>query len=198
MPAERQETVARREFGKWIIENVDACFKIAVDFGYAVDRMEDIVLVTGCHLARSWVNIAFSESRGGAEVSFRVQVSGNSSVHFDERDVRGRGLKLGPTGENLPLNQCIFVRGFRVARFLNIWPRLRAAGSASDTGQPEPEPDRRLELSSYDGNINATCHGTHIALKHEPRGSSRFFNDIAGLHTDSRISHIRRLWHHIR
>jgi hypothetical protein len=99
LPAERQETVARREFGKWIIENVDACFKIAVDLGYAVDRMEDIVLVTGCHLARSWVNIAFSESRGGAEVSFRVQVSGNSSVHFDERDVRGRGLKLGPTGE---------------------------------------------------------------------------------------------------
>jgi hypothetical protein len=99
LPAERQETVARREFGEWIIENVDACFKIAVDLGYEVDRMEDIVLVTGCHLARSWVNIAFSESRGGAEVSFSVQVSGNSSVHFDEQHVRGRGLKLGPSGK---------------------------------------------------------------------------------------------------
>jgi hypothetical protein len=82
-----------------MLENIEACFKVAMDLGCEVDRMEDIVLVTGCHLARSWANVAFSENRGGAEVSFKFRVSGNSGVHFDERNVRGRGLKLGPSGE---------------------------------------------------------------------------------------------------
>jgi hypothetical protein len=47
--------------------------------------------------------------------------------------------------QNLRDNQCIFVRGFRVARILNIWPRLRGeAEPATDEGEHEPEPDRQL------------------------------------------------------
>ena len=61
--------------------------------------MEDIILVTGCHLAKSWVYVAFSEKRGGAQVSFGVQVSRNSGVHFDGQNVSVRGLKLGPSGQ---------------------------------------------------------------------------------------------------
>lgn len=61
--------------------------------------MEDIILVTGRHLARSWISVAFSESLAGAQVSFNVRASGNSSVHLEERDVRGGELKLGPSGE---------------------------------------------------------------------------------------------------
>ena len=82
-----------------MLENIDACFKVATDLGCGVNRMEDIILVTGCHLARSWVNVAFSENRGGAQVSFGVQVYGSSGVHFDEQNMSGRGLKLGPSGE---------------------------------------------------------------------------------------------------
>ena len=97
--AERHDTVARGDFGEWMLENIDTCFRVAEDLGYGVERMEDIILVTGYHLAKSWVNIAFSESRGGSQVSFGVRVSGNSGVHFDERNVIGRGLKFGPGGE---------------------------------------------------------------------------------------------------
>jgi hypothetical protein len=61
--------------------------------------MEDIILVTGCHLAKSWISAAFSDSRGGSETSFGVRLSRNSGVHFDERHVNGRDLKLGPSGE---------------------------------------------------------------------------------------------------
>ena len=183
--AERHDTVARGDFGEWMLENIDTCFRVAEDLGYGVERMEDIILVTGYHLAKSWVSVAFSESRGGSQVSFGVRVSGSSGVHFDERNVNGRGLKFGPGGEvgfarpwvfdpclhtmalapfmqNLPQNQCIFVRGFRVTRILNIWPRLRGAGPAPDFGEHEPEPDRRLELISIPADTDVCSHCHHF------------------------------------
>jgi len=96
--AERQDTVARGDFGEWILQNIDVCFKVAEDLGCGLNRVEDIILVTGLHRARSWVNVAFSENRVGAQVSFGVRVFGNSGVHFDEQYVGGRGLKFGPSG----------------------------------------------------------------------------------------------------
>ncbi len=64
-----------------------------------VNRMEDIILVTGRHLAKSWVRTVFSEIRGGAQVSFVVKVSGDSVVRLEERSVSGAQLKFGPNGE---------------------------------------------------------------------------------------------------
>ena len=87
--AERQDTIARGDFAEWILENIDACFKVAVDLGCGVDRMEDIILVTGCHLAKSWANVAFSENRGGAQVSFGVQVSFRRLFRRAEREWKG-------------------------------------------------------------------------------------------------------------
>jgi hypothetical protein len=97
--AECADTVARGDFGKWMVKNIDDCMKLADDLGWGVTRMEDIILVTGRHLAKSWVNVAFSESRGGAQVSFGVRVTGASSVHLEERNVNGAVLKLGPNGQ---------------------------------------------------------------------------------------------------
>ena len=63
--------------------------------------MEDIVLVTGCHLARSFANIAFSEGRGEEQVSFEVQVPDVSKVEwrFPLEDVQGVALNVGPSGQ---------------------------------------------------------------------------------------------------
>jgi hypothetical protein len=58
--------------------------------------MEDIILVTGRHLARSWARAVFSESRGGAEVSFVAKVSKDSVVHLEERNASGAQLEFGP------------------------------------------------------------------------------------------------------
>ena len=101
-PAEREDTLAHGDFSKWIVKNIDDCMKLAEDFGWGFTaRMEDIILVTGRHLAKSWVN-AISPATGinllGTQVSFGVQASG-SGVHFEERNVSGAVLKLGPTGE---------------------------------------------------------------------------------------------------
>ena len=63
--------------------------------------MEDIVLVTGCHLARSWANIAFLGSREEEQVSFGVRVSGVSNVEwrFPPEEVQGVASNLGPSGQ---------------------------------------------------------------------------------------------------
>jgi hypothetical protein len=80
--AEREDTVAFGDFGKWIIKNIYDCMRLVEERGLGVNRMEDIILVTGRHLARSWVRAVFSESRGGAEVSFIAQVYRDSVVHL--------------------------------------------------------------------------------------------------------------------
>ena len=98
VPAEREDTVALGDFGKWIVKNIYDCMTLAEERGLGVSHMEDIVLVTGRHLAKSWVRAVFSESRGGSQVSFCARVS-NSVVHLEERNVNGAQLKFGPNGE---------------------------------------------------------------------------------------------------
>ena len=49
--------------------------------------------------------------------------------------------------QHLPENQCIFVRGFRVVRILNIFPILRGqAGPAPDIDEHKPGPDELCQL----------------------------------------------------
>ena len=97
--AEREDTVTRGDFGRWLVTHIDDCMRIAEELGLGVNRMEDIILVTGRHLARSWINAIFSEYRVRAEVSFVAQVTGDSSIHLEERNASGGDLKLGPSGE---------------------------------------------------------------------------------------------------
>jgi len=98
-PAEREDTVARGDFGEWLVKNIDGCMRVAEDLGLGVNRTEDLILVTGRHLARSWINVVFPECRGSAQVSFVARVSEDSGVHLEERSVTGGDLKLGPSGE---------------------------------------------------------------------------------------------------
>lgn len=99
--ADHEKTVAHGDFSKWIVKNIDDCLRVAEESGCGVSRMEDIILVTGRHLARSWISVAFSEILGEtrSQVSFRVRASGDSNVHLEELDVRGGELKLGPSGD---------------------------------------------------------------------------------------------------
>ena len=61
--------------------------------------MEDIILVTGRHLAKSWINVAFTQRRPDAGVSFDIQVYNDSQVHLEQQHVHWGELKLGPTGK---------------------------------------------------------------------------------------------------
>ena len=100
LPAQHEDTIALGDFGRWIVKNIDHWFAFAENLGLGINRMQDIILVTGRHCARSWVNAAFSEGQGGSEISFGVRVSGVSNINIEQRQVRGGArLKLGPNGE---------------------------------------------------------------------------------------------------
>ncbi|KAH8982540.1 hypothetical protein EDB86DRAFT_328722 [Lactarius hatsudake] len=142
-----KNTVALGDFGDWAIEHIDRWFAWARELGMGINRMEDIILVTGAHLTRSWTNVAFLEGQTDARVSFKVQVVADTSINWDVSPDRimGAVLSYGPTGENLPEDQCIFLRGYRVTRRLMILPRLKgAAGPGPDSKGSDSEPDMEL------------------------------------------------------
>ena len=74
IPAKREDTVLLRDFGKWITKHIDGWFAWTRRLGLGIDRMEDIILVTGVHRTRSWTNVAFPEGHADARASFGVEV----------------------------------------------------------------------------------------------------------------------------
>jgi hypothetical protein len=63
--------------------------------------MEEIILVTGCDLTRSWTNIAFLGGQIDAHVSFGVKVEGPDSTinfQFSLENAPGAVLCHGPEG----------------------------------------------------------------------------------------------------
>ena len=83
-----------------MVKHIDTWFAFARNLGL-VDRMEDIILVTGCDLTRSWTNIAFLGGRADAQASFGVEVGGRGTcVNFQSSPERSRGVVLrhGPGG----------------------------------------------------------------------------------------------------
>ena len=102
-PAQREDTPARGDFGRWIIEHIEACFAFANHLGLGIKGMEDIILITGYHCTESWIAATLYESQMGSRVSFRVQGSsthsGDSHVDLKWIDAHGGTLKLGPLGK---------------------------------------------------------------------------------------------------
>jgi len=79
--ARHKNTLIRDVFGQWMVRHIDTWYAFARNLGL-VRQMEDIILVTGCDLTRSWANAAFL---GGADaqVSFVLKVEGpNTSINF--------------------------------------------------------------------------------------------------------------------
>ncbi|KAF8258109.1 hypothetical protein EI94DRAFT_1192483 [Lactarius quietus] len=146
-----EDTVALGDFGKWMIEHIDRWFAWVRKLGVGISEMEDIVLVTGTHRARSWTNVAFPGDQEDAQVSFGVNVATRGDIvavnwKFSHEDTRGAVLNCGPNGEGLPEDQCIFIRGFRVTRRFMFMPRelIAAAGPTPDPKGDDPEPDEEL------------------------------------------------------
>ena len=130
MPAQCEETISVEDFGKWLIKHIDVWFAFTRSLGLGISRMEDIVFVTGRHLARSSASVAFPESQVGEQVSFGVStdISGvNVMWHFSREDIRGVSFNPGPSGQ---------VRLFTVPCIpCSIWPNSSrmVSGFASES-----------------------------------------------------------------
>jgi hypothetical protein len=97
VPAQSEDTVALGIFGQWMVNHIDAWYAFVRGLGLGINRMEDIILVTGYHCAKSWINVVFTQGVWDAGVSF-IQASSDSHVYLEQKYVRGGQLKLGPTG----------------------------------------------------------------------------------------------------
>ena len=100
--ARREDTLAKGDFSWWIVKQIDHWFAFARRLGLGIERMEEIILVTGCDHARSWTNIAFFGSQSNAQASFGVKVVHGPAVSINwqpspER-VQGAVLHRGPGG----------------------------------------------------------------------------------------------------
>ncbi len=99
--ARREDTLAQGDFGRWIVKNIGTWFTFAQKLGLGIDRMEEIILVTGFDRSRSWTNVTFLGGQADAQVSFGVKVEGNdTNINFQLSPelVRGAVISQGPAG----------------------------------------------------------------------------------------------------
>jgi hypothetical protein len=97
----REDTLARGDFGRWIVKHIDSWIAFARKLGRGVEEMEEIILVTGCDRARSWTNVAFSGNPVDSQVSFGVKVEGDDtriSFQFSPEKTQGAVMRHGPEG----------------------------------------------------------------------------------------------------
>ena len=79
----RKDVIRTKVFEDYIRDNVDSWYSFAVQKRLDVERMEDLILVTGCTLVTSWGVAAFVDSTQDAEVLLRFR--GNA---FGWREIR--------------------------------------------------------------------------------------------------------------
>ena len=150
-----------------MIQHIDSWFAFAQDRGHDIDRMEEIILVTGCHHTRSWANVTFLENQAHAQASFGVQVAHDIiNWKFSLGEAHGAVCGWGPEGrlrvslqetlisrilkpicQDLRDDQCVFIRGFRVVRPLGIFPKQLKAEAGPNPcldGMGRHKPDREL------------------------------------------------------
>jgi hypothetical protein len=101
--ARREDTLAQKAFGEWIVRHIDTWFAFAQELQLGVEQTEEIILVTGCDRTKSWTNIAFLEGQIDAKGSYRGKVveraDDNIEVRFSSGHVAGGVLSHGPQGK---------------------------------------------------------------------------------------------------
>jgi hypothetical protein len=78
-------------FEDYIRDHVDKWFNWAQKNGLGgVERMEDLILVTGRTLVTSWAAAAFMDNTFDAEISLASRLLANVGINFVWGNVRGR------------------------------------------------------------------------------------------------------------
>ena len=76
-------------FQKYIQDNVVSWFTWAQKNQLGVERMEDLILVSGCTLVTTWAAAVFTDHTMSAEVSLASKPLRNGGASFVWRNVRG-------------------------------------------------------------------------------------------------------------
>jgi hypothetical protein len=82
------DVIRTKVFEDYIRNHVDQWFSFAKRSGLGVERMEDLILVTGCTMVTSWGAAAFIDSDQDAEVSLSVELQPKGGASFSWRVIR--------------------------------------------------------------------------------------------------------------
>lgn len=86
----RQDVINQRMFIECIRDNVDSWLNWSRAKGLPVERMDDLILVTGCTLVNSWAAAAFDDyAADGAQVSLTSRTLKNGGAGFVWGNIRG-------------------------------------------------------------------------------------------------------------
>lgn len=90
-----EDVIRTKVFEDYIRDNVDSWFRWSRRRGFPVERMEDLILVTGCTLATSWAAAVFDNkmsaaSSDAATISLDIQRSNRGRAQFFWRNDRGK------------------------------------------------------------------------------------------------------------
>jgi hypothetical protein len=86
----REYVIRMKVFEDYIRDHVDRWFNWAQNNKLGVERMEDLILVSGCTLVTSWAAAAFVDNTFEAEISLASRPLSNVGVSFVWGNVRGR------------------------------------------------------------------------------------------------------------
>jgi hypothetical protein len=90
--ARSEDVIRTKLYEDYIRDNVDNWFRWSRKARLPVEHMEDLILVTGCTLARSWAAVVFDRSilrdSDSATVSLEVRKF-NHGAQFVWRNIRG-------------------------------------------------------------------------------------------------------------
>jgi hypothetical protein len=81
--AYRKDVIRTKVFEDYIRDHVLSWFEWSKRIGLGVERMEDLILVTGCTMVTSWGAAAFVDHSQEAEISLAVQALPNGGGIFD-------------------------------------------------------------------------------------------------------------------
>ena len=83
--------------------HIDGWFAFARQLELGIEKMQELILVTGCDRAKSWSNITFLKNQLGVQVSFGVEVThdpeGTISWQVSPEQIRGAVFNQGPSGK---------------------------------------------------------------------------------------------------
>ncbi|KAI0280746.1 fungal-specific transcription factor domain-containing protein [Russula aff. rugulosa BPL654] len=139
----RADIIHTKVFEDYIKDHVVSWFTWAQKNRQGVERMEDLVLVSGCTLVSSWAAAAFVYSTMEAKISLarRTLSSHNGGECFVWGNIRG-----AVEYHDSDINPCVFVRGFRAKRVL-FWTKPMRAAAEPRPDDPDDHRDDEIQVT---------------------------------------------------
>ena len=87
-----EDVIRAQVFESYIQDHVDGWFTWAQKNRLGVERVEDLIIVSGCTLVTSWAAAAFVHDTMDAEISLASRTRDNGGASFVWSNIRGRVL----------------------------------------------------------------------------------------------------------